>query len=112
MGRRVRAKVKKWLNGQLGVTVEITSLCLSRGQCCSKILSDDVVCLFLVSVLTTEGMISKDVVYMVATDAWCVGRIDGEPELAMNAEEESEWGEAVCGGALRHCNEWVGCGGG
>ncbi len=47
-------------------------------------------CSFLVSVPTTEGMISKDVVYMVATDAWCVGRIDGEPELATNAEEKSE----------------------
>ena len=66
-------------------------------------------CLFLVSVLTTEGMISKDVVYMVAVDAWCVGRIDGEPELATNAEEESERGEAVCEGDLRHLKEWVGC---
>jgi hypothetical protein len=68
------------------------------------------VCLFLVSVLTTEGMISKDVVYMVAADAWCVGRIDGEPKLARtNAEEDSERGEAVCEGDLRHRNEWVGC---
>ncbi len=46
---------------------------------------------------------------MVAADAWRVGRIDGEPELATNAEEESEWGEAVCEGDLRHCNEWVEC---
>ena len=66
-------------------------------------------CLFLVSVLTTEGMISKDVVYMVAVDAWCVGRIGGEPELATNAEEESERGQVVCEGDLRHRNEWVGC---
>ncbi len=43
--------------------------------------------------------------------AQCVGRIDGEPELATNAEEESEQGEAVLDGALRHCNEWVGSGG-
>jgi hypothetical protein len=70
------------------------------------------VCLFLVFALTVEGMVAKDVVYMVAADARCVGRIDGEPELATNVEEESEQGEAVLGGALRHCNEWVGCGGG
>ncbi len=51
-------------------------------------------------------------VYIVAADAWCVGRIDGEPELVTNAEEESERGEAVCDGASRHCNERVGCRGG
>jgi hypothetical protein len=68
------------------------------------------VCSFLVSALTTEGMISKDDVYMVAADAWCFGRIDGEPKLVMNAEEESERGEAVCDGPLRYCNEWIGCG--
>jgi hypothetical protein len=54
-------------------------------------------------------MISKDFVYMVAADAWCSGRKNGEPELATNAEEESERGEAVCEGDLRHRNEWVGC---
>ncbi len=69
-------------------------------------------CLFLVSALTAEGMVAKDVVYVVAADAWCVGRIDGEPELATNAEEESEWGGEVLDGASRHRNEWVGCGGG
>ncbi len=69
-------------------------------------------CSFLVSTLTTEGMISKDVVYMVAADAWCVGRIDGEPELATNAEEKSERGGVVCDGASRYHNEWVGCVGG
>ncbi len=69
-------------------------------------------CLILVSALTVEGMVAKDVVYMVAADARFVGRIDGEPELAKNAEEESERGEADLDGALRHCNEWVGCGGG
>jgi hypothetical protein len=34
-------------------------------------------------------MVTKDVVYMVAADAQCVGRIDGEPELVTNAEKES-----------------------
>ncbi len=62
-------------------------------------------CSFLVSALTTEGMVTKDIVYMVAADARCVGRIDGEPELATNAEEEREWGEVVLDGALRHCYE-------
>ena len=66
-------------------------------------------CLFLVFALTVEGMVAKDVVYMVAADARCVGRIDGEPELATNAEEESERGQVVCEGDLRHRNEWVGC---
>ncbi len=69
-------------------------------------------CLFLVAALTAEGMVAKYVMHMVAADARCVGRIDGEPELAMNAEEESELGEAVFDGASRHCNEWVECGGG
>ena len=52
-------------------------------------------CLFLVSTLTAEGMVAKDVVYMEAADARCVGRIDGEPKLATNAEEESERGEVL-----------------
>jgi hypothetical protein len=55
---------------------------------------------------------SPNVAYMVVADARCVGRIDGEPELATNAEEESEQGEVVLDCASRHCNEWVGCGGG
>ncbi len=71
-------------------------------------------CLFFVSALTAEGMVTKDIVYMVAADARCVFRIDGEweSELPTNAEEESEQGEATLDGASRHCNEWVGCGGG
>ena len=46
-------------------------------------------CTFLVPAtptFTAEGMVSKDVIiYVVAADAWDVGRVDRESEFVANA---------------------------
>ena len=45
-------------------------------------MGNDVVCTFFVSSFTAEGVISKDVMYVVAADALCVGRVNRESEFA------------------------------
>ena len=59
-----------------------------------------------------EGVVSKDVMYVVAADALalCVGGVNRESEFAADAEKEGEWCEAILHRASGHCNKGVGCG--
>ena len=65
-------------------------------------------CSFFVVAFTSEGIVAKGIMHVVATDTRCVGRINWnhwKSEFPTNAEEESQWGESVFDGASRHCNE-------
>ena len=52
-------------------------------------------------------MVSVYVMLMMSTDARGPVWVDGESQFAVDAEEESQRGEAMFHAAAGHYNEWV-----
>jgi hypothetical protein len=65
------------------------------------------VCSFFATSLAAEGVVSVDVMLMMSTGARAPVWIDREVKFALDAEEESHWGEAIFDAAAGHCNERV-----
>jgi hypothetical protein len=55
----------------------------------------------------TEGVVSIDFMLMLSTGARGPVWVDRESQFAADAEEESQWGEAMFHAAVGHCNERV-----
>ena len=77
----------------------VSCLGQSRRQGEGKIVGDDVVCAFFAPLVAAEGMVPKDVVYMVAAEAWCFCRVDRQSEFAADTEKKGQWCEAILDGA-------------
>jgi len=46
------------------------------------------VCAFFAPLVAAEGMVPKDVMYVVAAEAWCVCRVDMQSEFAADTEKK------------------------
>jgi hypothetical protein len=57
------------------------------------------VCSFFAPLVAAEGMVSKDVVYLVSAEAWYVCRVDRQSEFAADADEKGQWCETILDGA-------------
>ena len=53
-----------------------------QGRGRGQVLGDDIVHAFFIPSSTAENVISKDVMYVVAAGAWCVGGVNGKSEFA------------------------------
>ncbi len=84
----VRAEMEQWFDSHGSVRVEITCLCQNKRKSSSKIPSNDVVCPFFATFFIAEGMVTIDVMVMMATDARGPVWVDREVQLALDAEEE------------------------
>ena len=56
-------------------------------------------CAFFAPLVAAEGMVPKDVVCMVAAEAWSVCRVDRQSEFAADTEKKSQWCESILDGA-------------
>jgi hypothetical protein len=64
-------------------------------------------CSFFATSFAGEGVVSVYVMLMMSTDARGPVWVDGESQFAVDAEEESQRGEAMFHAAAGHYNEWL-----
>ena len=64
-------------------------------------------CSFFATSFAAEGVVSVYVMLMMSTGARGPVWVDRESQFAADAEEESQWGEAMFHAAAEHCNERV-----
>jgi hypothetical protein len=66
-------------------------------------------CAHFITSHIAEGMVTVNVMVMIATDAWGPVRVGRGAQLTADAEEESKWGETVFDSTVGLCNQWVRC---
>ena len=82
-------------------------MCKSRRESSGKIHGNDVMCSVFATSFAAEGVVSVYVMLMMSTGARSPVWVDWESQFAVDAEEESQWGEAMFHAAVGHCNELV-----
>jgi hypothetical protein len=80
--------MEQWFGSHGSVRVDIACLCQNRRLSSRKITSNDVVCQFFATSFAAEGVVTIDVMVMMATDARGPVWVDRESQLALDAEEE------------------------
>ncbi len=61
-------------------------------------------CAHFITSHIAEGMVTVNVMVMIATDAWGPVQVGRGTQLTADAEEESKWGETVFDSTVELCN--------
>ncbi len=97
--------MEQWFDCHGCLGIKVAGLCKSRRESSGKIHGNDVMCSVFATSFAAEGVVSVYVMLMMSTGARGPGWVDRVSQFVVDAEEESQRGEAMLHAAAGHCNE-------